>query len=198
MIERTFGPTQVLTVVAAEIERLMQRRIPSRRYLAAGALASLVLALPALAQTPPPSATGQVTISGWRVECDSAGAALNCRVTDQATQQGTNLVIAALGIALAPDTKKPVLTLQLPLGLAVTDPVTVSADNVSEPYSLVTCDRAGCFARAPITDGLLDKMRTTKQPLKIVYDVVSPTLVKQTVTLTLPLDGFSASLDKIK
>src|SRR5580692_1435128 len=96
----------------------------------------------AIAQTPPPSSAGQIVISGWRVECDSQGTALNCRVTDQATQTGSNLVIAALGIAIATDTKKPILTLQLPLGLAVTDPVTVSSDTMSQPYSLVTCDRA--------------------------------------------------------
>lgn len=150
----------------------------------------------ASAQTPQP--LPQVNISGWRVECDSQGTALNCRATDQATQSGTGLVIAALGVAIASDTKRPVLTLQLPLGLAVTDPVTLSADTATQPYSLITCDRAGCFARAPIGDALLEKLRSGKLPLRVQYNVINSTLAKQTVTLTLPLDGFSASLDKIK
>jgi invasion protein IalB len=152
----------------------------------------------AVAQTPSPATAAQIAISGWRVECDSQGTALNCRVTNRAAQGGSGLVIAALGIAIASDTKKPVLTLQLPLGLAVTDPVTLSADTVSQPYSLITCDRAGCFARAPISDALLAKMGDGKQLLRIAYNVVGPTLLKQTITLTLPLDGFSASLNKIK
>jgi invasion protein IalB len=157
-----------------------------------------VLMQAAGAQTATPPPAGQVSISGWRVECDSKGAALNCRVTNQAVQTGTGLVIAALGVALAADTKKPVLTLQLPLGLAVSDPVTLSTDGASQPYTLITCDRAGCFARAPISDALLEKMRGAKQPLRIGYNVINATLVKQTITLTLPLDGFDASLTKIK
>jgi invasion protein IalB len=153
------------------------------------------------AQTAPaaPAAPApQVALSGWKVECDSQGTALNCRVTNRATEGGTGFVIAALGIAMASDTKKPILTLQLPLGLAVTDPVTLSEESISQPYSLVTCDRAGCFARAPISDALLDKMRDGKQGLRVAYNVVGPTLLKQTVTLTLPLDGFAAALNKIK
>jgi invasion protein IalB len=150
------------------------------------------------AQTAPAAPAPQVAISGWKVECDSQGTALNCRVTNRATEGGTGFVIAALGIAMASDTKKPILTLQLPLGLAVTDPVTISEETVSQPYSLITCDRAGCFARAPISDALIDKMRDGKQGLRVAYNVVGPTLLKQTVTLTLPLDGFTAALNKIK
>lgn len=168
------------------------------KIITAVAVSCAVLTQAAGAQTPPPPAAGQIAISGWRVECDSQGTTLNCRVSDQAAQTGTNLVVAALGVALAVDTKKPVLTLQLPLGLAVTDPVTISSDTASQPFSLVTCDRAGCFARAPIADALLAKMRAGTQPLRIAYNVISPTLAKQTVTLTLPLTGFAASLDKIK
>ena len=156
----------------------------------------------AAAQTPPPQTGGQIAITGWRgVECDSQAAGLNCRVTDQAAQQSTSLIVAGLGVTLSSDTKKPLLTIQVPLQLAVSDPITVRAAKMSsgQPYVALTCDRPGCFARAPITDGLLAKMRTSKQPLKIVYGVINPTtLVKQTVTVSLPLDGFAASLDKIK
>jgi invasion protein IalB len=169
------------------------------RYFTAFLVSCAVLTQAAAAQTPPPPAGGQVTITGWRVECDSQATGLNCRATDQAEQQTTNLVVAGLGVTLASDTKKPILTIQVPLQLAVSDPITVSSENVSQPYTALTCDRPGCFARAPITDGLLAIMRSSKQPLKIVYDVVNPiTLAKQTVTVTLPLDGFAASLDKIK
>jgi invasion protein IalB len=169
------------------------------RYFTAFFVSCAVLTQAAAAQTPPPPTAGQVTITGWRVECDSQAAGLNCRVTDQAAQQSTNLVVAGLGVTLASDTKKPVLTIQVPLQLAVSDPITVSSENVSQPYPPLTCDRPGCFARAPITDGLLAKMVSSKQPLKIVYNVVNPTtLAKQTITVQLPLDGFAASLAKIK
>ncbi len=169
------------------------------RYFTAFLVFCAALTQAATAQTPPPQNGGQIAITGWRVECDSQAAGLNCRVTDQAAQQSTNVVVAGLGVTLAADTKKPVLTIQVPLQLAVSDPITVSSDNMSEPFPALTCDRPGCFARAPITDGLLEKMRTSKQPLKIAYNLINPTtLAKQTITVSLPLDGFAASLDKIK
>jgi len=159
----------------------------------------IALANPVLAQTAPAAATApQLAITGWRVECDSQGTALNCRVTDQVTQTGTGGLIGAFSVALAPDTKKPVLTLQLPLGLAVSDPVTLSADGASQSYSLITCDRQGCFARAPIDDALLVKMRGDKQQLHVSYNIINAKLAKQTVTLALGLDGFDAALTKIK
>lgn len=167
-------------------------KIFSALIIFCAALTSAAGAQTAAATAPP------INITGWRVECDSQGAALNCRLTDQVIQ-GAGLVIAALGVAIASDTKKPILTLQLPLGLAVSDPVTLTADTATQPYTLVTCDRAGCFARAPIGDALLEKMRAAKTPfLKVQYNVIGPTLVKSTVTLQLPLTGFDASLNKIK
>jgi invasion protein IalB len=154
---------------------------------------------PALAQTSGTApASTQLAITGWRVECDSQGTALNCRVTDQVAQSGTGALIGALGVALATDTKKPVLTLQLPLGLAVSDPVTLTTDGASQAFSLITCDRQGCFARAPIDDALLAKMRLAKQQLQVHYNIINATLAKQTVTLALGLDGFDAALTKIK
>jgi invasion protein IalB len=170
------------------------------KFIIAALAASVALTATATAnaQTAPAAPANQIAISGWKVECDSQGAALNCRVTDQVSQTGTGALIGAFGVALASDTKKPVLTLQLPLGLAVTDPVTLSVDTTSQPFSLVTCDRAGCFARAPIADPLLAKMRAGKAQLRVQYNVIGATLAKQTVTLLLPLDGFDASLAKIK
>ena len=169
------------------------------RYFTAFFVSCAVLTQAASAQTPPAQNAGQISVTGWRVECDSQAAALNCRVTDQAAQQSTNVVVAGLGVALAADTKKPVLTIQVPLQLAVSDPITVSSDTMSQPFAVLTCDRPGCFARAPLTDGLLAQMRVSKQPLKIVYNLINPTtLAKQTITMQLPLDGFAASLDKIK
>jgi invasion protein IalB len=166
--------------------------------IAAAGPALAQTAVPASAPAPAAAAAPQIAITGWRVECDSQGTALNCRVTDQVTQSGTGALIGALAVALAPDTKKPVLTLQLPLGLAVTDPVTLSSDGASQPYTLITCDRSGCFARAPIDAALLVKMRGDKQQLRVTYNIVNATLAKQTVTLALGLDGFDAALNKIK
>ena len=169
------------------------------RIIAAALFLCAAAISPALAQTVAPAAgTPQIAITGWRVECDSQGTALNCRVTDQVTQSGTGGLIGALGVALATDTKKPVMTLQLPLGLAVSDPVTLSSDGASQAFSLITCDRSGCFARAPIDDALLAKMRSDKQQLRINYNIVNATLAKQTVTLNIGLDGFDAALTKIK
>jgi invasion protein IalB len=163
-----------------------------------------VAAGPVLAQTaaapaaPAAPAGPQLAITGWRVECNSQGSALNCSVSDQVTQSGTGALIGALGVGLATDTKKPVLTLQLPLGLAVSDPVTVTAGGATQAYTLITCDRQGCYARAPISDPLLVQMRAGKQQMQVHYNIINAALAKQTVTLALGLDGFDAALAKIK
>jgi invasion protein IalB len=169
--------------------------------IVAAVLAFLAAAAgPALAQTAATTtpAGPQLAITGWRVECNSQGTALNCSVSDQATQSGTGALIGALGVALATDTKKPVLTLQLPLGLAVSDPVTVTAGGAMQAYTLITCDRQGCYARAPISDALLAQMRAGKQQMQVHYNIINAALTKQTLTLALGLDGFDAALTKIK
>ena len=145
-------------------------------------------------QQPPPQQQHTEQGSNWRVECANDGKALDCRAIFQVTQRETNQLIAAVAIRIPPDTKKPVILIQLPLGIQVTEPVTVQADQgTPEKFGVQTCTQQGCFVGAPLTDALLAAMRTGKE-LKVAF----ANLNKQAVTVTMGLAGFGLAYDKIK
>jgi invasion protein IalB len=153
---------------------------------------------PATAQTgaaqsttaPMPSDGG----TGWRVECANDGKALDCRAINRVHQRETQQLIAAVAIRMPPDTRKPVLAIQLPLGIQVTENVTVQVDEGKiERYPIQTCAQNGCFVAAPVADAVIGTLRAGKS-LKVAFQ----SLTKQTVTVTMPLGGFALAYDKIK
>src|SRR5437870_390641 len=66
--------------------------------------------------------------SGWRVECANDGKQLDCRAVNRVHQRDTQQLIVAVAIRIPPDTKKPTLAIQLPLGIQVAENVTVRID----------------------------------------------------------------------
>jgi invasion protein IalB len=147
-------------------------------------------------QPPPPAQQQQHPEQGsnWRVECTNDGKALDCRAVFQVTQRETNQLIAAVALRIPPDTKKPVILIQLPLGIQVTEPVTVQVDQAApEKFGVQTCTQQGCFVGAPLSDALLAGMRTGKE-LKVAF----ANLNKQAVTVSMGLVGFGLAYDKIK
>ena len=99
-----------------------------------------------------------------------------------------------MAVRIPPDTRKPVLMLQLPLGIQVTEPVTVQIDEgKTERLAIQTCAQNGCFLAAPASDAVIGALRGGKN-LKVAFQSVA----KQTVTVTMPLVGFALAYDKIK
>lgn len=144
-------------------------------------------------QPPPPQAHTEQG-SNWRVECGNDGKVLDCRAIFQVTQRESNQLIAAVAIRIPPDTKKPVILIQLPLGIQVTEPVLVRVDEgAPEKFGVQTCTQQGCFVGAPLPDAMLAAMRTGKD-LKVIF----ANLNKQAVTVTMGLVGFGLAYDKIK
>jgi invasion protein IalB len=145
-------------------------------------------------QQPPPPQTHTEQGSNWRVECGNDGKVLDCRAIFQVTQRESNQLIAAVAIRIPPDTKKPVILIQLPLGIQVTEPVLVRVDEAApEKFGVQTCTQQGCFVGAPLSDALLAAMRTGKE-LKVAF----ANLNKQAVTVSMALVGFGLAYDKIK
>lgn len=145
-------------------------------------------------QPPPAPQTQTEQGSNWRVECGNDGKVLDCRAMFQVTQRETNQLIAVVAIRIPPDTKKPLLLIQLPLGIQVTEPVTVQVDAAApEKFGVQTCTQQGCFVGSPLSDALLAAMRTGKE-MKVGF----ANLNKQTVTVSMALLGFGLAYDKIK
>ena len=141
----------------------------------------------------------EIQISGWQLQCDSKSTTgLNCQALDQVTARRNNAVISAVSIRQTTD-RKPVLYVQVPLGIALEDGIRVGFENGAvQALPAFTCNSNGCMARAPIGDPLLNAMRAAKQPLRIAYENLDGNLNKQTVTIVLGLDGFSAAYDKLR
>ena len=167
------------------------------------ALVAIVVAVTtAAAQTPAGPTPAQNTTSpvpsdggtGWRVECANDGKKLDCQTVNKVSQRESGQVVTAVAIRMPPDTKKPVLMVQLPLGIQVNQQISVQVDEgKSERYPIQTCAQNGCFAAVPVADPVIGALRGGKN-LKVAFQSVTG----QTITVTMPLGGFSLAYDKIK
>jgi invasion protein IalB len=152
---------------------------------------------PPAAQAPAQNTTSPMPSdggTGWRVECANDGKALDCQTVNKVSQRESGQIVAAVAIRIPPDTKKPVLMVQLPLGIQVTEQVSMQVDEgKTERYPIQTCAQNGCFVAAPVADQVVGALRAGKN-LKVAFQ----SLTKQTITVTMPLGGFSLAYDKIK
>jgi invasion protein IalB len=156
-----------------------------------------VSAAPAAPASPGPAL--QISISGWSLQCGSPGGGkLFCQLLDQVSVRSNGAVLAALSVHQTAGSKSPAMLLQVPVGIAVDEGVRVSvASGTEQTLPVVTCNRNGCFAQAPISAALLAAMRAGKAPLRVVYSVLDANGGKQAITITLSLDGFSTVYDRL-
>jgi invasion protein IalB len=158
--------------------------------LAAALMAALIAASarsePAQAPDGPPAA--------WRVECTGDGKTLDCRAVQQVFQRETRQLLVSLVVRPAADAKTGAMILQLPLGLNLTEPVTVKVDNgAAEKQPIQTCTNVGCFVAMTVADKLLAAMRTGS-----VLHITVQDANKKSIDITLPLLGFGLAFDKAK
>jgi invasion protein IalB len=103
-------------------------------------------------------------------------------------------LVAGLTVRVPAETRKPVMMVQMPLGVMVSEAVDLVVDDGKpEQFNIQTCNQQGCFVGAPLADNLLTAMRIGKQ-LRIVFKNGN----KQAITVTLPLAGFALVYDKVK
>jgi invasion protein IalB len=144
----------------------------------------------------PRTATHAQDVGAWRVECTGDGKILDCRAVQQLYQripnQGDRLLVAVL-VRRPPDAKTTQMTIQLPLGLDLTEAVQIKVDGgPSERQPIQTCTNIGCFVSMPLNDKFLATMRTGKE-LKLTVQDPS----KKPVEMSLPLLGFGLAYDKV-
>lgn len=171
--------------------------------LGAAASAQTTSPAPAARASAAPTTTqqvpqAQISISGWRLQCDSSGGALQCALLDQVTARGGG-AISTISITRPADAAAPSALVQVPLGIALADGIRLGFENGAvQTLSVFTCNRNGCFARAPLGEPTLAAMRAAKLPLRIAYESLADNGAKQTVTITLALDGFAAAYDRLR
>jgi invasion protein IalB len=159
----------------------------------AAMLAMFVLS-PVFAQETETAPPEQVNFagSGWQVQCDNSGTALACMVIQRiSSTQGA--VVAAVAVRLVGEPAATNITIQLPLGILVSAPVTVQVDSgVVKGFAIRTCVAAGCVVEAEVPALLLEEMKggTT---LRLGFQSIE----EQPVSLDIPLTGFALALERL-
>jgi invasion protein IalB len=153
-------------------------------------VAALLLA--ALTAAPGPVAAQEA--AAWRVECSGDGKTLDCRAVQQLFQRDTRQLLVSMLVRKAPDPKAALITLQLPLGLNLTEPVQLKVDNGQpERQPIQTCTNTGCFVSLTAGERLVTAMRSGTE-IKITVQDASKTPIE----MPLPLLGFGLAFDKAK
>src|SRR6202790_5607312 len=133
----------------------MRRQAPTiiAAMAMAGAL-TLTLAGAVSAQSPE-------TPAAWRVECTGDGKTLECRAIQQIFQRDTRQLVASVAVRYAPETKGAMMSLLLPLGLNLTEPVAIKVDNGQpDRQPIQTCNNSGRLVTMAPNDKFLAAMRT--------------------------------------
>jgi invasion protein IalB len=132
--------------------------------------------------------------AAWRVECTGDGKTLECRALQQMIQREDKQLVAQLTARFPPDSKTPVMMIQLPLGLNVSESVELKVDNgLSERQHIQTCTATGCFAGMTLNDKFVAALRSGSQ-LKVTFQDSN----KRPIAVAVPLLGFGLALDKTR
>src|SRR5262245_2862180 len=165
---------------------------PFRIFRARGQATMMLLAM--LIAGPSAGEVAAQDVAAWRVECTGDGKTLDCRAVQQLFQRDTRQLLVAMLVRKAQDPKGAAVTMQLPLGLNLTEPVQLKVDNGAvEKQSIQTCTNVGCFLTFTANDKLVAAMRSGTE-LQITMQDIN----KRSVELALPLLGFGIAFDKAR
>jgi invasion protein IalB len=133
-------------------------------------------------------------VAAWRVECTGDGKSLDCRAVQQLIHSQTRQSLVLIMARGAKDPKAASITMVLPLGLNLTEPVQIRVDNHKpESHNIQTCTNTGCFLALTASPGLVAQMRGGRQ-LRITLQDAN----KKPVEMALPLLGFGIAFDKAR
>jgi invasion protein IalB len=101
--------------------------------------------------------------------------------------------VASVNVKLPPDTRQPVMMIQLPVGLFLPGGVNFQIDDGKlQALAIQTCDLKGCYAATTVSSKLLGSMKFGKR-LSIIFQ----NLNKENVNLAFLLSGVAEGCDKI-
>jgi invasion protein IalB len=170
--------------------------MPASRHLlpacqrAATAAAVLIVA----AHAAPAQQAPETPPAAWRVECSGDGKTLDCRAVQQMFHRESRQLLVSAAVRPAADGKSGAMVMTLPLGLNLTEPISVKVDNgAPERQPIQTCTNVGCFVAMTLTDKLIAAMRTGGNLNITVQDAN-----KKPIDMSLPLLGFGIAFDKAK
>lgn len=143
---------------------------------------------PAQAQQPGPPPV-------WVVSCDNNQGRLDCRAGQTVFVKPTGQRLLSVAVRVPADTKKPVLLLQVPLGVYLPAGASLEIGKTGAktlPYR--GCDQAGCLAEYAITD---EEIAAMAKGSDLTISVQNQNR-KPAFTITVPVTGFAAAYAKVK
>jgi len=152
---------------------------------------------PAPAQ-PEPQVTAQnrARVSGWVQRCVAAerSGPLQCVVEQSMAMEATGQMVMAVVIRIVPDTRVPMMQIQVPNGLYLPAGLKLRTDTgVGLDLAFQMCDQRGCFTGNPVSPELLAAFKAGKR-----LEATVQNMGRQPQLLTMPLDGFTAAYQKIQ
>jgi invasion protein IalB len=148
--------------------------------------------------------------AAWRVECVGDGKTLDCAALQQLFLKETKQLVAQLSVRLpsgskAPDpsvspsakaleSQPPMMTIQLPLGVSLSEPVEIKVDdNELGRYRIDVCTGTGCFVFLTLNDTVLSQLRAGS-----LFKMSLQDPSKRPIQIQIPMLGFDLAYDKLK
>lgn len=131
----------------------------------------------------------------WVVNCGDNKGKLDCRAAQSVFIKNTGQRLLSVAVRVPPDTKKPILLLQVPLGVYLPAGASLQIGEdaaMTLPYK--GCDQSGCVAEYAVTDAEIASM-TKGSDLKISVQNQNQ---QPAFTITVPVTGFGAAYAKVK
>jgi invasion protein IalB len=97
----------------------------------------------------------------WATGCTAAGRdqPLDCSIVQRAVDSRSGRLVAMVRVRIPPDSKSPVMLVQVPLGVYLPAKLALGIDGTAAgSLEFQTCDQNGCYAGAPVAANLLDAM----------------------------------------
>lgn len=134
--------------------------------------------------------------SNWITRCTSQTRAgsLECAVEQSIVKTDTRQTVALFRVQVPAETRAPVMLVQLPLGLFIPAGLSLQIDDQkANTQPIHTCDAGGCYVTGPLAAELLGQLQTGKT-LRLRFQ----NLAKETIDVSMPLDGFASAYAGIK
>jgi invasion protein IalB len=142
---------------------------------------------PAPGQAAPPQPT-------WAMNCGNTPQGLDCRAVQSLFLKNTGQRLLSVVVHVPADTKKPVLLMQLPLGVYLPSGATLQiGKSEAKSVAFKSCDQFGCIAEYPITEAEIAAISKGSD-----LTITMQNLRKEPVTVTVPSLGFAAAYAKVK
>jgi invasion protein IalB len=130
----------------------------------------------------------------WMVNCTSVTGGFDCRASQTIRSANSRERLLTLAVQITPDSKKPIMLIQGPLGMYLPAGVTLQVGrDAAKVVPLQTCDQSGCFTKYDVTDAEIAAMRSGADLTVTILDVK-----KAPVELKVPGLGFDQAYAKLE